>query len=181
MKRLFAILLSMLLIFGFVGCTEPVVEESTTDVIVEETTIADVEFNKNVVIDTELFAFYVEGAERNDEASTWSVNVSMENKTDKVLNFSWKEVFINNCNIDPTWSYGVLAETKDTTKVTFHMGNFEANDIEQVENLKFTLSITDEDGNILEDTEYLFSLNVSAEETTVEEETTVAYETTTVA
>ena len=80
MKRLFAILLSMLLIFGLVGCTKSVDEETTIDIISEEITSEEIEFDKNVVVDTEDFGFYVDGAELNEDAGTWSVKIFMDNK-----------------------------------------------------------------------------------------------------
>lgn len=179
MKRLFAILLSMLLIFGLVGCTEPVNEETTTEVISEETTSEGIGFDKNVVVDTEDFGFYVDGTELNEDAGTWSVKVLMDNKSKDTITFNWKEVFVNDNAIDPGWASEVAAGEKLAGTVIFPLEMFEENDITDVENLKFTLSVTDTKGKVIEDTEYIFSLTVSDEETTIEE-TTVIDETTTV-
>ena len=181
MKRLFAIILSVILsafiLCSFSGCDFALVDEETSteecSVIDEEESSASIadDFSKNVVIDTQDFTFFVENAERNETTNTWSVKVYMENKTNKPITFSWKEVFVNGCSIDPAWTYEVKAGEKDSTTVSFDMAIFAENEIDTVENLQFTLSVYDEKENILEDTEYLFSLNVSAEETTVIEET----------
>lgn len=177
MKRLFAILLSMLLIFGFVGCAKDTANETTTSVI-EETTLNGIEFTKNVIIETENFGFYIDGAELNETDGLWCVKVLMVNKSNEVLTFNWKEVFVNDCSIDPVWSSEISKDTVEHGTVIFPLEMLEENDIDNVENLKFTLSVTDVKGNVIEDTEYIFALTVSeettVEETTIEETTTIA-------
>ena len=187
MKKLFAILLSMLLtvsmICVFTACDSNEVGEevSTGDVAVEETS-DEIHFDKNVIVDTKDFCFCVDGAELNETEETWIVRVYMESKADKALTFNWKEVFINDTAIDPGWACDVAAGQSDNGIVIFPLSLLTENDIEDVENLKFTLSVTDAKGNILEDTEYIFSLVVTdEEETTVVEEETTIDETTTVA
>ena len=187
MKKLFAILLSMLLtvsmICVFTACDSNEVGEevSTGDVVVEETS-DEIHFDKNVIIDTEHFCFCVDSAELNETEETWSVKVIMENKTDKVLTFNWKEVFVNDVAVDPGWASEVAEGESDNGTVIFPLSLLAENDITDVENIKFTLSVTDAKGNIVEDTEYIFSLVVTdEEETTVVEEETTIDETTTVA
>jgi hypothetical protein len=180
MKRLFAILLSMVLIFGFVGCAKDTANETTTNAI-EETTLDGIEFTKNVTIETENFDFYIDGAELNETDGLWCVKVLMVNKSNKVLTFNWKEVFVNDVAIDPGWASEVAEGEFDNGTVIFPLSLLAENDITDVENIKFTLSVTDTKGNILEDTEYIFSLVVTdEEETTVVEEETTIDETTTV-
>lgn len=173
MKRLFTILLSMLMavmmMFSFAGCDLNLVdEESTTEdmTVVEEITSDGIGFNKNIVVETDDFGFYVDGVEINQTEETWSVKVFMDNKTDKILTFNWKEVLINDCAIDPDWTSEVAGATREPGTVIFPMALLEEHDIAEVENLKFTLSVIDEKGNIIDDTEYVFSLTVSDEETT---------------
>lgn len=180
MKRLFAILLSMVLIFGFVGCAKDIANETTTSVV-EETTLDGIEFTKNVTIETENFGFYIDGAELNETDGLWCVKVLMVNKSNKVLTFNWKEVFVNDVAVDPGWASEVAEGESDNGTVIFPLSLLAENDITDVENIKFTLSVTDTKGNILEDTEYIFSLVVTdEEETTVVEEETTIDETTTI-
>ena len=101
----------------------------------------------------------------------------MENKTDKVLTFNWKEVFVNDVAIDPGWASEVAEGESGSGTVIFPLNLLTENNITDVENIKFTLSVTDLKGNILEDTEYIFALVVTdEEETTIEEEETTAIE-----
>lgn len=172
MKKLFAILLSTILIFGFVGCGRDTANETTTNVV-EETTLDGIEFTKNVIIETENFGFYIDGAELNETDELWCVKVLMINKSNEVLTFNWKEVFVNDCPIDPAWASEISKDAVENGTVIFPLEMLEKNDIDNVETLKFTLSVTDAKGNVIEDTEYIFALTVS-EKTTVEETTTVA-------
>ena len=173
MKRLFAILLSMLMavmmMFSFTGCDFNLVdEESTTEdtTFVEEITSDGIGFNKNIVVETDDFGFYVDGVEVNKTEKTWSVKVFMDNKTDKILTFNWKEVLINDCAVDPDWTSEVAGATREPGTVIFPMALLAEHDITEVENLKFTLSVVDEKGNVIDDTEYVFSLTVSDEDIT---------------
>ena len=180
MKKLFAILLSMLLtvsmICVFTACdSNEVGEEITTEDVVVEETSDEIHFDKNIIIDTEHFCFCVDSAELNETEETWSVKVVMENKTNKVLTFNWKEVYVNDVAVNPGWASEVAEGESDNGTVIFPLSLLTENDITDVENIKFTLSVTDIKGNILEDTEYIFALVVTdEEETTIDETTTIA-------
>lgn len=174
MKKLLAIVLSMILsvsmLVCFTACDPATVEEecSTEDCSVideEESSASADDFSKNVVIDTKDFTFFIDGAEHNEKTNIWSVKVYMENKTDKPITFSWKSVNINKKPIDPSWSYAVKANEKDTDTVEFDMTIFDANDIDRVEFLSFILSVCDEKGKVFNNTEYVFSLAVEPETT----------------
>lgn len=170
MKKLLAILFSLIMIFSFAACdTIKVDEECSTceEVVSEEVSMEEtVEFNKNIIVETEEFAFLVDNAEVNKIDNTWSVKVYMQNKTDSILNFSWKDMSVNNSKVDTSWNYGVMAGEKDRSVVVFDIAEFETKGIKNVETLKFTLSVEDEEGKVVENTEYIFSLTV-LENTTI--------------
>ena len=176
MKRLIAFLLSALLIFSCVGCSNSMETETTTIIEttteVEETTSNIDEFDKNIVLNTNDFIFVIKNAEKNETTNTWNVKIYVENKTNKVITFSWKDVLINKIKVNTDWSYDLTPYGKEYIDVTFKMEDLAKDKIEIVKNLKFILSVLDEKKNILEDTEYVFSLTVTKEEETTTIETT---------
>jgi hypothetical protein len=181
MKRLFAILLSMLLtammIIGFTGCDFNFNSITNGDVtpgdvtpgnIIEEEYTNEIYFEELPMILSSRFVFTVENAERNEDIGIWGVNVIIENKSLEPLSFSVDNVVINGIDFSPAWICEVFANETVNGTITFNLSEFEENQIELVETIEFTLNVLDKDGNVINDVEHQFSLTVAHEPTTEE-------------
>ena len=73
----------------------------------------------------------------------YGMNVYLENKTDKELMFSVGEVSVNGYMCDPFWATTVSAGKKANEQITFFESDLEANGIESVEEISFTLNVYD--------------------------------------
>ena len=108
-----------------------------------------------VVAEDENARFVIEWADAED-ASDYTVYVYMENNTDRTLMYAWDMVSVNGMMADPFWATVVAAGKKACSEVTFYRSDLAANGIEDVENIEFTLTVSDydnwENGNLLEKT-----------------------------
>ena len=97
--------------------------------------------------------FVIEWADAED-ASEYTVYVYMENKTDRNLMYAWDMVSVNDMMVDPFWATVVAAGKKACAEVVFYRSDLADNGIEDVENVEFTLIVSDYDdwegGNMLE-------------------------------
>lgn len=97
--------------------------------------------------------FVIEWADAED-ASEYTVYVYMENKTDRNLMYAWDMVSVNDMMVDPFWATVVAAGKKACAEVVFYRSDLADNGIENVENIEFTLIVSDYDdwegGNMLE-------------------------------
>lgn len=157
MKKIFALLLALCMVFGMVACgSEPtpdvVPNEVITDTAPETTTP---QFNEVVVAETDDFVFTIKGTEVDEMWGTWGIKVHIENKTDKTLMFSWQDVSVNGYMIDPFWATEVAAGKKENTTICFYDTQFEENDITTVEDVEFRLWIYHTDEETWDMTDYL--------------------------
>ena len=108
-----------------------------------------------VVAEDENARFVIEWADAED-ASEYTVYVYMENKTDRNLMYAWDMVSVNDMMVDPFWATVVAAGKKACAEVVFYRSDLADNGIEDVENVEFTLIVSDYDdwegGNMLEKT-----------------------------
>ena len=108
-----------------------------------------------VVAEDENARFVIEWADAED-ASEYTVYVYMENKTDRNLMYAWDLVSVNDKMVDPFWATVVAAGKKACSEITFYRSDLADNGIDEVENIEFTLLISDYDdwegGNLLEET-----------------------------
>ena len=106
-----------------------------------------------VVAEDENARFVIEWADAED-ASEYTVYVYMENKTDRNLMYAWDMVSVNDMMVDPFWATVVAAGKKACAEVVFYRSDLADNGIEDVENIEFTLIVSDYDdwegGNMLE-------------------------------
>lgn len=106
-----------------------------------------------VVAEDENVRFVIEWADAED-ASTYTVYVYMENKTDRTLMYAWDMVSVNDVMVDPFWTALVSAGKKACSEVTFYRSELAENGIEDIENIEFALIVSDyddwESGNLLE-------------------------------
>ena len=80
-----------------------------------------------------------------DEASAYTLQVYMENKTDRNLMYSWDLVSVNGNMIDPFWAASVTAGKRACEKITFYRSDLEANGITDVSSIEFKLIVSDYD------------------------------------
>lgn len=97
-----------------------------------------------VLADNDDLRFVVEWADEAD-ASAYTVYVYMENKTDRNLMYAWDLVSVNEVMVDPFWAVSVAAGKKACSEVTFYRSELAENGITDVENIEFTLLVSDYD------------------------------------
>lgn len=107
-----------------------------------------------VIADNEDLRFVIERV--NEAASEYSLQVYLENKTDRNLMYSWDMVSVNGYMIEPFWAMSVAAGKKACSEITFYRSDLEANGIENVSDIEFTLLVSDYDNwdasSLLEET-----------------------------
>ena len=88
-----------------------------------------------------------------DPDSTWgyTVNVYLENKTDKNLMFSVDGAAVNGFMCDPFWAADVAPGKRSNTGISWSLSDFEANGITQVESITLPIRVYDADDWMAED------------------------------
>lgn len=124
-----------------VQTTPPTTQAPTT---VPETTVPETTapVTEMTLVDDENCTVIIKGYDE-DALLGYGVNVYLENKTDKELMFSLAEVSVNGFMCDPFWAKTVSAGKKANEQITFFESDFEANGIENVEEIAFTLNVYD--------------------------------------
>jgi len=111
--------------------------------------------NHVVIADDDNVRFIIEGV-TEDAASDYTVHVYLENKTDRNLLYAWDLVSVNGKMVDPFWGTSVGAGKRACAEITFFRSDFEQNDIAEVSDIEFTLTVSDyddwESGKLLEGT-----------------------------
>ena len=155
MKKLIMILAALVLILS-AGCAATPVETTTKPVTqttvpttqspttVPETTVPETTapFAELTLVDDENCTVIIKGYDGNALLG-YGVKVYLENKTDKELMFSISEVSVNGYMCDPFWATTVSAGKKANEQITFFESDLEANGIEAVEEITFTLNVYD--------------------------------------
>lgn len=82
-----------------------------------------------------------------DPENPWgyTVNVYLENKTDKNLMFSVSDASVNGFMCDPFWAQTVAAGKRSNTAISWSESDFENNGITEVESLTLPISVYDAD------------------------------------
>lgn len=71
----------------------------------------------------------------------FTIQVFLENKTDKELMYTVDDVSVNGFMCDPFWASTVSAGKKSNEKISFSASDFKDNNIEKVESVTFTLKV----------------------------------------
>ena len=107
-----------------------------------------------VVAEDENIRFVIEAVE--ESAVGYTLQVYMQNKTDRNLLYAWDLVSVNGMMIDPFWAACVAAGKRACAQISFPRSDLENNDIAAITNIEFTLIVSDYDDwsadNILEKT-----------------------------
>lgn len=80
-----------------------------------------------------------------DPGSVWgyTMNLYLVNKTDKTLMFSLENVSVNGLMVDPFWACDVIGNKVAFSSVSWNSSDFEENDITTVEEIEFSLRVSD--------------------------------------
>lgn len=155
MKKLIAILLSTILVLSLAACSgnEPqptnpsVIQPAATDPVIQTPTdppVVPMEMGETVIIDNENCTFTIESASQNAYVGM-TVEVLLENKTDKTLLFTWNNTSVNGFMHDPFWAEEVAAGKKAKSTIHFDTYQLEEYGVESVDEIQFTLYVYDSD------------------------------------
>ena len=99
---------------------------------------------ETVIVDNENLTFIIESV---DSADPWQYTLQcyLENKTDKNVMISWDMVSVNGCSIDTAWAVTATAGKAAYSTISFYTSELEENGIEVVEDIEFTMIVSDYD------------------------------------
>ena len=109
---------------------------------------------EQVTVDNGDVSFILESFE--DDGEVYTLRCYLNNKTGKSLMFAWDETTVDGCAIDPMWTCEVAAGKQAYSEITFYYSQFEENNIENVQQIDFRLTVSDLDDweaeNVLDET-----------------------------
>lgn len=137
MKKILTILLLAVLALSICAC-------GGTDTAADQEQAA--EPAEIVVVDNENLTFKITG-EDTDGFWGYTLNVFIENKTDKNLMLGWENTVVNGYACDPFWATDVPAGAKANKEISFSEESFEENGIalDEAKTIDFTLYAYDDD------------------------------------
>lgn len=98
---------------------------------------------EQVFLNNAEFSFIVESFE--DTGSAYTLRCYLANHADTTAMFSWENVTVNGCAIDPLWVTEVYAGKQAYSEINFQRSDLEAAGIESVEQIDFDLMVFDLD------------------------------------
>ncbi len=154
MKRTFALLTALTIVWTIAGCQSSADSETgtassnstssntTSQVTTPPTTATGEKFEEIVLVDNDTATVKITGIE---EDSIWgyTLKVFLDNKTDKELMFTVEKVSVNGFMIDPFWAAAVDGGKKANESISFMDSDFQDNGIEAVEEIALTLRVYD--------------------------------------
>ncbi len=103
---------------------------------------------EEVLVDNEKCSFVILGVNPDGDWG-YTVIAYLENKTDSSAMFSWDDVTVNGIEIDPFWATNIMPGSRGYAEIDFDEEDFEENGITDVSEIKFELSIyNDDDWNV---------------------------------
>lgn len=127
--------------------TKPTTESTTAPT---DTTEATEAFEKQVLVENDQIAVTVTGV-KTDDVWGYTLQVLLENKTDKSLMFSVDDVSVNGFMIDPLWAETVAPGKKSNAEIRFSPKSLQDNGIETVTDLEFVLRVYNDQAQNEED------------------------------
>ena len=108
---------------------------------------------ETVITENDTLTFIIENVE--DEVSEYyTLNCYVANHTGKNLLITWDAVSVNGFMVDPFWAASVAGGMQLVTQISFLRSDLEAQGIEEVQNIEFTILAMDNDDW---DADYLLS------------------------
>jgi len=99
---------------------------------------------EQVFVDDENCTFIIE-SDGNDSIWGYTLYCFLENKTSANLMFTWDNVSVNGFMTDPFWATSVMPGKRSFSDISFSSSSFEENGISDVEDIEFTLRVSDYD------------------------------------
>ena len=100
--------------------------------------------DETVIADNEVLTFIVMNVD-DELADYYTLNCYISNNTDKDLLISWEDVSVNGFMVNPFWALSVSAGKQAYVEIIFFRSDLEKQDIEVVQDIEFTLQVTDAD------------------------------------
>ena len=155
-KKFLTIIAVLALVLTMVACssagsdtetgTDPVTTTSPLQTTVPATTTQPettaLKFEQITLVDNENCTVIVKSIDP-DNLFGYTLNVFLENKTDKELMFSVDDASVNGYMCDPFWVSTVSAGKKANKQISFSESDLEANGITEVTDITFTLNVYD--------------------------------------
>lgn len=94
---------------------------------------------EQVIADNDNVRFIIESFD--DTSSAYTLRCYVQNRTSAALMYSWDNVTVNGCAIDPLWITDIAAGKQAYSEISFSRSDLEANGIETVEQIEFTLMV----------------------------------------
>ena len=166
MKKFLALILALCMCFSLVACagdpapdtTEPDTSISETiDPSEDETAVDEVVFNPVTLVSNDRVIFKVTSEPyRDDSWDAYTVDVYVENPTDKTIYVAMVETSVNDCMIDPYFTIEIAEGRKANETFSFIKEDLDRNNItESIDKIAFKLAIYDADWNELYRTDEL--------------------------
>ena len=165
MKKIILVLLALFMLTGCGDSSSNTSEQSSSNITVEEKTKEDEQaseestFEEIVVCDNEYLTFKITGIDP-DNMWGYTLEVFIENKTDKDIMISLDGVSVNGYMCDPFWGTDVYAGKKANSEISWSDTQLEENKIENIEDIDFTLHVTDNNTwDTIYENQYTVTLN----------------------
>ena len=166
MKKFLALILALCMCFSLVACagapapdtTEPNTSISETiDPSEDETAVDEVVFNPVTLVSNDRVIFKVTSEPyRDDFWDAYTVDVYVENPTDKTIYVAMVETSVNDCMIDPYFTIEIAEGKKANETFSFMKEDLDRNNItKSIDKIAFKLAIFDADWNELYRTDEL--------------------------
>ena len=97
-----------------------------------------------VIVANEALTFTVMNVD-DELADYYTLNCYIANHTDRNLLISWEDVSVNGFMVNPFWATAVAAGKQAYTEIIFYRSDLERQDIEVVQDIGFTLQVSDAD------------------------------------
>lgn len=105
---------------------------------------------ETVLFDNEYCTMIVTGFDP-DNLFGYSMNVYLENKTDKNLMFSMDDAAVNGFACDPFWASAIAAGKRSNTAITWFDSTLEENEITTIEKITGSITVSDADDWMADD------------------------------
>lgn len=166
MKKFLALILALCMCFSLVACADnpPADDTSTPDTTITDTTgpsedesVVDVVFNPVTLVSNDRVIFKVTSEPyRDDFWDAYTVDVYVENPTDKTIYVAMVETSVNDCMIDPYFTVEIAEGKKANETFSFMKEDLDRNHItESIDKIAFKLAIYDADWSELYRTDEL--------------------------
>ena len=166
MKKFLALILALCMCFSLVACagdpapdtTEPNTSISETiGPSEDETAVDEVVFNPVTLVSNDRVIFKVTSEPyRDDFWDAYTVDVYVENPTDKTIYVAMVETSVNDCMIDPYFTIEIAEGKKANETFSFMKEDLDRNNItKSIDKIAFKLAIFDADWNELYRTDEL--------------------------